>query len=656
MSSSDRRPYLTATTLDQTLLDNCQDNLSIDLRLIVEIDAPDGSKIYASDRNIYVGDIFYEALVTFPLIERTVGEWLSSQVEFSVIELDLSNTDGRFNRFLPAGADFTSWIGSQVEVKLGLREAESTFFRIFSGVVTDVGGFKRDLKQIRLIARDKYDELSKEFPTAVLEEVTYPDIDLDLVGTAIPVIYGDWTTAITDNTALLPAYPVNTGDFTVRIDERACTFDTLSPLTCTLEGHGFSINDEVIFSTSDTLPPPLAPATKYYVHSVLDADNFTLKTSLGGSQIVGSAGQTGDHNCQFDGAPNNVAFVVSINANRSFLTNSVYVRRNSQAYRLDTSDITNVSVDNNTFEIIQSNVTTIPDDTGTDQPYLFDKSDQYFVRVEGADISAGLHDNIVAQARDILEIYGGLSASDFDASWTTFQNKTTPAESNIADIKSRIWLNEPTSVIEYALSLLEQVRLEAFINRDLKLEVLSIHLDDFEGSPSYTVQNWDVKKESFVPQSDERNNFNRARADYNFIPEISGNLNTTPVYKNTAAIAQVGRDISKKLVYPNLYILSQVETQLQETLKLSSAYAEMIEVTLTWRSLLLDIGQFVGVNVNIAAADFTNVPCMVRSVGYDPEGLGIPVKLWSFQMVPFPGYSPGYAGTVGGSSATIVKE
>ncbi len=103
MSGSDRRKYLTATTLDQSLLDWCHDNLETRIEMICDIEAPDGSVIHVSDRNKYVGSTFYEARIVFPTIKRTLGEWLDNKLEFSVINIDLSNVDGKYNRFLPGG-------------------------------------------------------------------------------------------------------------------------------------------------------------------------------------------------------------------------------------------------------------------------------------------------------------------------------------------------------------------------------------------------------------------------------------------------------------------------------------------------------------------------------------------------------------------------
>jgi len=99
-----------------------------------------------------------------------------------------------------------------------------------------------------------------------------------------------------------------------------------------------------------------------------------------------------------------------------------------------------------------------------------------------------------------------------------------------------------------------------------------------------------------------------------------------------------------------------VVDQLSETLRITSAYFENVEVTLTWRSMLLDIGDFVKINIKIQSTQFESVPALIREVGYDPMGMKIPLKLWSFQLLPFSGYTPGYLGTVGGSTATITAE
>jgi hypothetical protein len=265
-------------------------------------------------------------------------------------------------------------------------------------------------------------------------------------------------------------------------------------------------------------------------------------------------------------------------------------------------------------------------------------------------------DNIISQATDILKTYGNCIDTDFDTNWTTYRDKSTPSISAISTMLSRVWISEPEGALTYALSMLEQVRLEAFIDENLKIKINSLHFEDFNSSPSFKVNNWDIEKDSLQVSVDEQNNFNRAQGVYAYSPIRDENSRSTMIYKNDDSIAQVGKSISKKLVFPNLYVQNTVIDQLKEILKMSSAFIEVIDITLTWRALLLDIGNFVNLNIQLGSTEFINVPCMLRNIGYDPNGLKLPCKLWSFQMCPYPDYEPSYEGIVGGFNATITSE
>ena len=574
-TTSDRKPYLTATVLDQAFLDECHGNESNALEMVCEIGTPSVT-IYASDLNKYVGSQFYEALLEFPVISRTIGEWLQPSLKFSDVVLKLSNVDGRFNSVLPGGISFNSWIGRPVEVFLGLREVSSTYQKLFSGSVHQQGGFSRDTFTVSVVARDDFDQINIPFPSTVLSDASYPDIESANANITVPLIYGDWTVNVEAGSASVPAY---------------CT------------------NGENVNVNGDT--------------------GFTV----------------------------NAHFVISENANREFDTSEVYLVRGEEVTKFDAADIVNVNVDKNEFEIRQSGtipaaVTTLPDGS----IYEFARGETIFVKVKGQDIGAGRQDNIVWQAWHILRHQGGVDGSDFDANWATFRDKAAPAESAISTFKSRVWIQQPQGVVEYALSLLEQVRLEMFLSRDLKLKLSAVHFDEFEASPSYEVNELDIVEDTFTPSiTDEDTNFNRAKAAYNFVGNRNEELQETRIYKNQDSIDQTFA-ISKLISFPNLYEEATVITQLSEIIKLSSGLIEYIDLELTWRSMLLDIGDFVKINVNIDGAVFENVPAMVREIGYDPDGIKIKAKLWSFQMIEFTGYTPGYTGSVGGEFATIDPE
>jgi len=566
MGTSDRRPYETATALNQALLDECQDNLANRIEMIAEIEVPSNT-ILASDRAKYVGGVFYPPRVTFPIIQKTVGEWLSGELQFSELKLEVSNVDGEYSRWLPGGADYDGFIGRNVVVKVGLAELASSYTEIFRGKVTDVGGFERNTSTFILTCRNDFDDINTNIlPNQVLIDDDWPDIEDSFVGLGVPVIYGDWTAYLRPEAPAVPAFPVN------------------------------GTNAGVLAGTTD------------------------------------------------------VRCVISSVPLKSVDTSSVTLRRGEDYYTFASSDISIVGGTNNQVIDIQQGNLMIDG-----SPWQYGAGDEFYLKCVGVDLS-GYDDNIVWQARDILIRFGGLASGDFDANWATYRDKSTPTESDIAGVLSRVWIQESQEVLAYALSMLEQVRLEAFISRDQKLKINSLHLDDFEASPSYEVRNWDAVRGTFKPMTDDLNNFNRAKGDFDFDPSKGEARLSTPFYRNNAAITQAGREISKLVVFPNLYEIGDVTRNLKEILKLASAYSERIDVTLTPRALLLDVGDFVSVNVNIGSVQLDKTPAMIRTLGYDPQGLAIPVRFWSFQMVPFGGWSPGYSGITGGSTATITQE
>jgi len=570
MSGSDRKPYLSATVLDQNLLDSCHDNLECSLEIVADIETTDGV-IRISERNKYivqngVGN-FYEARTNIPVISRTVGDWLVPEIQFSTLQLEISNVDGRYNSYLPCGTSYSPWINKTVTVRMGLGEAGDTFFTIFSGRITDVGGFKRSVKSVTVIARDVFDTLTSEFPKSVIRQSDYPYAQDGVIGKIIPVIYGDWTVSLDPEPAIIATFVVNGDDPNVKDGDR-------NPVQVLITNH-------------------------------------------------------------------DLAFIDSEN---------IYLKKGDAYHLVPSSDVT-IGSGNRSFSVSQ-------DQNGTwvgGEKYQYDQSDSFFVRVKGKSLD-GYDDNIVAQARDILITHGGIDASYLDQNWTTFRDKAFPPQSAIANFKSRIFQVESTPVIQYVLSLLEQVRLELFVSRDQKLKINSLHLEDFSIQP-YTIKNWDIVLDSFNISIDERQNFNRCRGVFDLHPDRNENAQSTPIFRNQSAIDQIGnKEISKQITFPNLYEPQAVKYQVQEILKIASSTIELVNCATTWRSTLKDIGDIVKLSVQIGSVQYTDVPAMIREIGYDPVGLKLPMKLWVFAMCPFPGYTPNFAGTVGGYNAVITEE
>lgn len=642
MSGRDRKPWASATVLSQAVLDASQDNLVNGLEAIVEIEAPDGSIIRASDRNKYVGQHFYEALTNFPVISRTLGEWLSSGLEFSELEFELSNADGRFNRFLPGGADFAGWVGRAVTVKIGLAETASTYTTVFRGRITRDGGFGRTVKSIIIRARDELERVAKAFPTETFSDTAYPKAAQDLWGTLKPIIYGDWTVNVTPGSASVFGYVVNGADIFVSGEEINAQVAVGTPAIFTYVNHRLDVG-QVVNISSDTLPAGVTAGD--YTVAATNFNSFTLTgvDASGAGEVKVKKPDAADRL--------NVQCVVSANANEVLDTSNVYLKRQDKRYRIPAAQVVNLNGSKNAFEIIQNQASFTIEGAN----WTYDKEDVVLVRLRGKNLGA-YDGNAVAIARDILETYGGVTSPEFDGTWATYRNKASPVQSAVANIKARAWIHEEQQVLTYVKSLLGQVRLELFVDRDLQFKVSSLHFEDWDATPAFIIRNWDCEKGSFTPRIDTQGNFNRSRGAYNELPDIGEMAYFTPYFRNNAAISQAGIEITQLGKFPNLHDDADAARQVKETLKLASAYREVIQVNLTSRAFLQDVGGFVTVQVVIGSTVLDGVPCLIRELGYDPGSLKISAKLWSFAMVPFTGWSPGYAGTVGGQTATITQE
>lgn len=350
----------------------------------------------------------------------------------------------------------------------------------------------------------------------------------------------------------------------------------------------------------------------------------------------------------------NLDLVISYNTNRSFDSTKVVLQRGDKYYTFNSADIVNVNGNKNRFEIRQSGTGGVTTIEGT--PFVFVDSDKIFVKVEGKSLDASRHDNAVEQAKDILVTFTSIGLGDFDSTWLSFATKASPAESAIANIKSRLWINTQKPALEIALSLLEQVRLEAFIDRNQLLKISSLHFDAWDDDPDFVVRNWDIKRDSFQPKLDTRTNVNRLKGFFNYLPDLNENYAETNFFINQDSIDQNDKTIEKGLPFPNLYVESDVANQIKELLKITSGFVEYVNDSQTWRSLLLDIGDFVKMDVQIGSVIFQSVPCMIRDLGYSARGLEIIVKYLSCQLLPFKTWAGVGSGIVAGSSATITEQ
>ena len=89
-------------------------------------------------------------------------------------------------------------------------------------------------------------------------------------------------------------------------------------------------------------------------------------------------------------------------------------------------------------------------------------------------------------------------------------------------------------------------------DRNLKIKLLSTHFEEFVSEPTHNVHNWDIGKDSFKPALDPRNNFNRVKAQYNFLPNRNELFKETVFKKNQAAIDDSNSPaVSKRILFPH---------------------------------------------------------------------------------------------------------
>lgn len=73
------------------------------------------------------------------------------------------------------------------------------------------------------------------------------------------------------------------------------TISNASPGVITYTAHGLVTGQAIYFTTSGTLPSPLQPNVIYYVHTVNNANSFTIAATRGGSDINTTTAGSGTH-------------------------------------------------------------------------------------------------------------------------------------------------------------------------------------------------------------------------------------------------------------------------------------------------------------------------------------------------------------------------
>ena len=151
-----------------------------------------------TETNNYYEDIFYPDLVlSVPNLRKSKDPLSSGILEYQGGQIEFDNTSGDFDNF--ATRDL---YGQPVRIAVGFEGlAFANFETLYTGVVEDFSHGTTFTLQVA----DLRKFLSRKLPVNALDLTTYPNMDDRLVGTPIPIAFGDVIKA--------PAYRTSRGNF-----------------------------------------------------------------------------------------------------------------------------------------------------------------------------------------------------------------------------------------------------------------------------------------------------------------------------------------------------------------------------------------------------------------------------------------------------------
>lgn len=109
------------------------------------------------------------------------------------------------------------------------------------------------------------------------------------------------------------------------------TISQASPGVVTWTASGAVVNRPVDLTTTGTLPSPLVAGGTYYVKTVIDANNFTVSTTLGGTAIATTTAGSGAHTASFGRVINGSMVNPLPGPETQGWDSSMYAAMNSQA-------------------------------------------------------------------------------------------------------------------------------------------------------------------------------------------------------------------------------------------------------------------------------------------------------------------------------------
>jgi hypothetical protein len=551
-----------------------------------------GESISVSDRPKYIGPYFYHGRASLPKLERKLSPLLSTQLSFSELEITINNCDGMYNKYLIAGMQYTPLYGCKVQLRVGLRDLINTYFPVFVGVVHTEGGVERQKDTITLRARDGFEALNTEVPLPKITVEEFINAPKDVIGKMIPLCLGDWSYGI---------------DFV----------DSL--VTASVDSNGL----QQVVKTKST-------------------------SSVGGGTIGYFTG--------YDGVGGG-KFIFGVGGNWEGTT---FVCQNIEECLIKRGDNYLVVSFSPAPEILIGYLAVaihgfIRASDGAVIPYTYSNGDVAMIKTKVGCIGNALFEdedaNPINLAKTFLVTCGRLSSgSDFAASWDALKEKAAPPQSNLKNgIKMRLWVgDEKTNVLEYALSILKQIRCDLYVDKQRKLALVTQHPEDVPQLDTMRhIEPYHTLEDTINPRTDRQNMMTSSSCTYSFTPLLNGTALQTPKLINTYSVSILGGETAKTVDFPNLYREADARYQLEETVRFFSAAMEEITLSVAWVHIDVELGEWITLSLDVGSlqflrenGDMDRVPCQVRSISVDPSGGSLELKLLSLGNFKVPNYTP----------------
>ena len=558
------------------------------IRLFAIIGA-ENNQIKVSDRNGYFQNYFYEARAEMPSFERSMPDAASASLKFSEIKIKVHNLDKKYTKYLPFGSEYRPFISENVLVSLAFDGADVGML-IFNGVINSEGGVSYDKDSITFTARDNLEKINTKLPLPTINTATYPNAPEDSIGKMIPFCLGDFS-------------------------------------------YGFDIEEGGATSTSVFIDQSKEQRNCRVWTNQPSFSGGVIGYNVGGGRFVFCIG--GNH--------------LNYNFYPLQMTNILLKRGNYlfECYYNESVLFTGGYWGVEIYALVE-------DGTYAPLEYIYESGDVVLINLKmsiSQTYNALYDDNLVLQLGQFLITCGRLNKDDFfwyleqdGYFFLPFWNKES-TYSNILNTKSRFWVgDDSTNVLNYALSMARQVRLDLYSN------IGKVHLKAFHMETILDYENSIVEKDMIVESSlkftqDSKNFFTSARASFAFCPFVNSNAMKTEAYFNLDTELKVNRRIDKQIDFPNLYIKEQVVTNLKEYVKFFSGGIDEISFTMAWPAIDFELGYVLFCSFDIGGIEYKRVPILVRSLNVLSNCTGVEISGYSLANFSVPGWNPDNIGS-----------